>query len=475
VADRRNHPSLERRLIWRIALLYVAAFLLASMGYLIAAWHNQTVDLENDMGDIATSIARSVVREADGKLRFDISPALAQRIRETPELVYGALDITSGKFVEGSTLTAPPLLPGPDVPGEFEGDFAFRGPDGTVQYGSIRLVPTPIGQMRVALLRSEPTFKDLLTWLWHQSAEATLPIFIPLTIATLLIVAQTIRGTIRPVRSLSHQASRLGTEAIGLRLAEDRAPREILPLVSAMNTAIERLETALMQQQRFTAYAAHALRTPLSVLRARIDGLDDPEQIARLAADVDRMARVVNQMLGIARLQARQVSLDESINLTALVRDVLAAIAPVALAQGKDVALAAPEAPVQVRGNANALEEALTNLIDNALAHTPPGRAVEVGLSAEALLEVRDHGPGVRESVKARLFEPFWRADDSKTRGAGLGLAIVAEIAQLHHGAVTVENHPEGGAIFRLTLSRALIGVAPRPAEPTTVELAEID
>jgi len=325
------------------------------------------------------------------------------------------------------------------------------------------------------LIRSEGTFKDILAWVWHQSAEATLPIFVPLTLATLLIVVRTIRVTIRPVRSLSRQASRLGVDTIGLRLAEDRAPREIRPLVTAMNKAIDRLETALMQQQRFTAYAAHALRTPLSVLRARIDGLDDPEQIARLAGDVDRMARVVNQLLGIARLQARQVSLDEPINLTALVRDVLAAIAPIAHAAGKDVALAAPDAPVLVKGNANALEEALTNLVDNALAHTPPGQVVEVGLSEEALIEVRDHGPGVREAVKARLFEPFWRADDSKTRGAGLGLAIVAEIAALHEGAVSVENHPDGGALFRLTLARRLVDAsAPLSETEVEAELAEI-
>ena len=474
MTGRPAHPSLERRLIWRIAVLYVAAFLLASIGYLIAAWHNQQVDLENDMGDIATAIAKSVVRDPGGKLRFDISPELAERIKETPELVFGALDIASSQYVEGSTLTALPLLPGPDVPGEFEGDFAFRGPDGTVQYGAIRLITTSVGPVRVALIRSEGTFKDILTWVWHQSAEATLPIFIPLTIATLLIVARTIRGTIRPVRSLSRQASRLGAESIGLRLSEDTAPREIRPLVIAMNKAIDRLETALMQQQRFTAYAAHALRTPLSVLRARIDGLDDPEQIARLAGDVDRMARVVNQLLGIARLQARQVSLDEAINLTALARDVLAAIAPVAHAAGKDVALAAPDAPVLVKGNANALEEALTNLVDNALAHTPAGQVVEVGLSAEALIEVRDHGPGVREAAKARLFEPFWRADDSKTRGAGLGLAIVAEIAGLHDGAVSVENHPDGGALFRLTLTRCRID-APTRAVETEIEFAEID
>jgi signal transduction histidine kinase len=471
---RPAQPSIERRLIWRFAGLYVAAFLLASIGYLIAAWHNQQVDLENDLGDIATAIAKSITRDPGGKLRFDISPELADRIKETPELVFGAVDIASGAFVEGSTLTALPLRPGPNVPGEFEGDFAFRGSDGTVQYGAIRLITAPVGAVRVALIRSEGTFKDVLSWVWHQSAEATLPIFVPLTIVTLLIVGQTIRGTIRPVRSLSRQASRLGAETIGLRLAEDSAPREIRPLVIAMNKAIARLETALMQQQRFTAYAAHALRTPLSVLRARIDGLHDPEQIARLAGDVDRMARVVNQLLGIARLQARQVSLDEMINLTALARDVLAALVPVAHAAGKDVALAAPDAPVLVKGNANALEEALTNLVDNALAHTPTGQLVEVRLSAEALIEVRDHGPGVREAAKARLFEPFWRADDSKTRGAGLGLAIVSEIASLHGGVVSVENHPDGGAVFRLTLARSLIS-APTRASDAEAELVEID
>jgi signal transduction histidine kinase len=444
---------------------------LASVGYLTAAWHNQQVDLANELGDVATAIGKSIKRDADGKLHFDLPPRVAARIREMPELAYGALDLTSGTYIEGSTLTALPLMLRPEVAGDLQGDFAFRGPDGTVQFGAIRLIPTPYGPMRVGLIRSEETFKDILEWVWQQSAEATLPILIPMTIATLLIVGQTIRGSLRPVLSLSHQASRLGTETIGLRLAEDRAPREILPLVHAMNNAVDRLEQALMQQQRFTANAAHALRTPLSVLRARIDGLDNPAQTEKLAADVDRMARIVNQLLGIARLQARQVAIDDHINLSALAREVLAALAPVAHAAGKDVALAAPEAPVLIKGNANALEEALTNLVDNALTHTPAGEIVEVALSPEAVLEVRDRGPGVRDAVKARLFEPFWRAEDSKSRGAGLGLAIVAEIAALHHSTVSVYNHPDGGAVFRLNLSECRIALPARGETPA--ELAE--
>ena len=454
--------------MWRIALLYVAAFLLASAGYLIAAWHNQQVDLANELGDVATAIGKSVVRADDGKLRFEFAPRVAARIEAESALMFGAFDLASGQFVEGSTLTALPLLQGPEVTHDFQGDFAFRDPDGAVQYGTIRLVDGPIGTVRVGLIRREETFKDVLGWVWETAAEATLPIFVPLTIGTLLVVVQTIRGTIRPVRSLSRQASRLGADGIGMRLAEDRTPREILPLVVAMNHAIDRLEEALRQQQRFTANAAHALRTPLAVLRARIDGLGGGAETARLAGDVDRMTRVVNQLLGIARLQAHEVPLDEPINLTALTREVLAAIVPVAHAAGKDVALAAPEAPVMIKGNATALEEALTNLVDNALAHTPAGEVVEVGVSADALVEVRDRGPGVREELKGRLFEPFWRAEDSKSRGAGLGLAIVAEIAAAHWGAVAVENHPDGGAVFRLTLTRRLIDRAP-PADTTTV------
>ena len=463
-----RHPSLERRLIWRIAVLYVAAFVLASTGYLTAAWHNQQVGLANELGDVAVAIGKSIKRDDAGTLRFDFPPRLAARIAEMPELLYGALDVASAQFVQGSTLMALPLLQGPEITADFQGDFAFRDPDGTVQYGAIRLVPTPAGAVRVGLIRREETFKDVLDWVWQESAEATLPIFIPLTIGTLLVVVQTIRGTIRPVRSLSRQASRLGAEGIGMRLAENRAPREILPLVAAMNHAIDRLEEALKQQQRFTANAAHALRTPLSVLRARVDGLGQSEQTGRLAADLDRMTRVVNQLLGIARLQAHQVPLDEPINLSALARDVLAAIVPVAHAAGKDVALSSPDSAVLIKGNADALEDALTNLVDNALTHTPSGRVVEVGVSADAVVEVRDHGPGVREAEMARLFEPFWRADDSKTRGAGLGLAIVAEIAAAHGGTVAVENHPEGGAVFRLSLSRSLIDEPPRPAEAET-------
>ncbi len=210
------------------------------------------------------------------------------------------------------------------------------------------------------------------------------------------------------------------------------------------------------------------------MLRARIDGLGDPVQAERLAADVDRMTRVVNQLLGIARLQAHQVSLDEPVNLAALTRDVLAAIVPVAHAAGKDVALTAPDTAVFIKGNADALEEALTNLVDNALAHSPTGQVVEVGVSIDATVEVRDHGPGVRDAVKARLFEPFWRADDSKSRGTGLGLAIVAEIASLHGGTVGVDNHPDGGAVFRLSLSGSLTTAPSRPTEADPA-LAETD
>jgi two-component system OmpR family sensor kinase len=175
----------------------------------------------------------------------------------------------------------------------------------------------------------------------------------------------------------------------------------------------------------------------------------------RIEEESTRMGALVDDMLALARLDEVAAVPHDDVDLAALARDAV----DDARATAPDRAITtAAEGGVGVRGDADGLRQVLANLLGNALAHTPPGTAVEVSVRSngdEARLEVRDHGPGLPAGDPATLFERFWRAEAGRERGkggAGLGLAIVAAIAEAHGGHVTAANAPGGGASFVVTL-----------------------
>nr|WP_246337364.1 HAMP domain-containing sensor histidine kinase [Azospirillum oleiclasticum] len=225
------------------------------------------------------------------------------------------------------------------------------------------------------------------------------------------------------------------------------------------------MERSLAQQRRFTANAAHELRTPLAVLRARLDGME-PAKAGALVPDVERMGRLVEQLLSVARLEARMVELSDGIDLGHVARDTVAHLFPLALLERKSIVLDAPAEPVPVRGNVFALEDALRNLIENALRHTPPDGAVDVTVTADATVEVGDRGPGLPETLRGQLFEPFVHGR-GRRGGAGLGLAIVAETAAIHGGTAVALDRPGGGALFRLSLPHRSVQATDRSEHGT--------
>jgi signal transduction histidine kinase len=229
--------------------------------------------------------------------------------------------------------------------------------------------------------------------------------------------------------------------------------REMKRLRDAAEDAKRQAERSLEQQRRFTAGAAHELRTPLAVLRARLDGVEASAARAALQGDVDRMARLVEQLLAVARLEAGLVEMTDGVDLCAVAREAVARLFPLACAAGKSIELDAPSngETITVRGDAFALEDALCNLIDNALRYTPTDGTVTVAVGADGTVEVRDHGPGVPENLLPHIFEPFVHGRERRG-AAGLGLSIVAETAALHGGKVAAANAPQGGAVFRLEL-----------------------
>ena len=216
--------------------------------------------------------------------------------------------------------------------------------------------------------------------------------------------------------------------------------------------------------RQFVADASHELRTPLAAIRAyteafRLGAATDPQTLeramARTEGEVARMGVLVEDLLLLARLNQLPEERRQQVDLCELVEhaaDDARAIAPERERRPEDRRAAT------VLADRDQLRQVLANLTRNALIHTPADSPIEVTVWREqdrAVLEVRDHGPGLPEDIGDKVFERFWRADQGRRRGpggAGLGLAIVHAIVQAHHGEVHARNAPDGGAVFRVEL-----------------------
>jgi two-component system phosphate regulon sensor histidine kinase PhoR len=238
-------------------------------------------------------------------------------------------------------------------------------------------------------------------------------------------------------------------------------------LVVVQDVTRERRAEAVRRD--FVANVSHELRTPLASLRAmaetlRDGGLEDPQLrvrfLGQMLEEVDRMTRLVNDLLDLSALEAGVVRLRRE-ELQA--RELLEAVARryQQAASRRGVGLAVRPGEARLQGDRDRLEQALGNLVDNAVKYTPPGGRVELGVEVgggEVRLVVEDTGPGVPPEHLPRIFERFYRADPSRSReegGTGLGLAIAKHIALAHGGRVEACNRPEGGARFAVVLPAA--------------------
>ena len=237
-------------------------------------------------------------------------------------------------------------------------------------------------------------------------------------------------------------------------LSEAALPNEIRPLVIALNDLLARLRAAIDAQQAFIADAAHELRTPLTAVRLQVQlaeqATDDTEKaaaFAQLRGGIDRAARMVEQMLNLARHEAAPV-VNETVSLVALAQEVVADLAPLADARNQDFGLA-ESAPASVRGDPHALRMLLRNLADNAIRYTPDGGRVDVsvGQLGTPYLRVSDTGPGIPAEDRERVFERFFRRAGSGAPGTGLGLAIVQTIVKNHAAVIDLDDNPDGGGL----------------------------
>jgi two-component system, OmpR family, sensor histidine kinase TctE len=234
------------------------------------------------------------------------------------------------------------------------------------------------------------------------------------------------------------------------------APREVQPLLRAMNDLLQRLRESIAHQQRFTADASHQLRTPLAGLQTQAEMAlreSDPAKIRQalvwISASTVRLTHLISQLLALARVEpgsGREAQL-QVLDLAQLARETTGEWVSAALAKKIDLGFEAPQGPVNVNGDALTLHEMLANLLDNAIRYSPAGSEITLRLlvkDGRAQLMVEDNGPGIPVGEREQVFERFHRLPDSSGEGCGLGLAIVREIALAHQAEISINDGPAG-------------------------------
>lgn len=277
-----------------------------------------------------------------------------------------------------------------------------------------------------------------------------LPIAILLIGGTLLII----RSALHPVAEAAAWARSIQPGRGLPALDQPRAPAEIVDLTDTKRRSLEWLDAELAAEQRRAAEAAHALRTPVAVLVARLDELPQTAEFDSLRSDVFALSRMVTQFLSSSAADRLEILDDVRADLRAVAESVVAELFPMAAAPGIDIVLSTAHGSQQVHGSADAIALALTNLIENAIHHVGSG-LIEVSVGPGPVLSVRDHGSGFPEMGRDDLTEPFLRGIGAPRGGAGLGLAIVCRNQRAHGGGVDLCGAPGGGALVRLTYRAA--------------------
>nr|WP_320131186.1 ATP-binding protein [uncultured Holophaga sp.] len=409
---KRVRASLQFRLSFRLVLAIVVVGLLAGAVSLVGAIKS------------ANSLQADILRQV---------AVLAST--HPPQVLILGTDATGGRVRDPDTRFIIQILPGtsagqglplPPTMGEGLHHFRYHKKD-------YRVVVRPLPDGRRLAVAQDLRMRDEMVL--ANALNSLLPLLV--LIPVLLVVAlQLVRRTIAPVTRLAEEVDRR-SESDLRALPEQPLVSEIQPFVTALNRLLERVGQSMAMQRRFVADSAHELRTPLTAFSLQVQRLEATEmsgeareRLGFLREGIERLRRLLDQLLGLARAQGAELSGCRWVSVQELYRRVLEDLMPLAEARGQDLGLV-EGADVRVLADESALGICVKNLVDNAIRYTPEGGRIDLAvqeLTGEIHLVVEDNGPGIPLTERERVLDPFYRVLGSEQPGSGLGLSIASTL-----------------------------------------------
>lgn len=441
--------SLKWRLVRRLVALQAAllGLLLALIVGLL--WLNGALVALESEDDVFDALRAAAAHDAAGALVLRPTAALTRLRAEVPGLWFVVRDKRGHVVSEGQV---PPEYAriGAALDAVGQARLGWNLGDPARPTARVKRLDTPAGALHAMTgPGGEVPWRRVFTTTLLVLAVLILPAVLVMALATLVATPLVVRRAMTGLDRAAADAERIDVDQRGMRLPTAHVPSEALPLVHAVNAALERLDEGYARQQRFLLDAAHELRTPIAILQTRLEALAPGTDTTRLLEDVARLANLAEQLLDLQRLDQPAVAFGR-LDLVALARRAAADLAPLAIAAGYAIAFDTDTPQVLVQGDRAAVERVLTNLVQNAIQHGGRRGTISLRVHADATLDVADEGPGIPFDQRARIFEPFHRVQ-THDRGAGLGLHLVHEIMRRHDGHVAVRDEPLGGACFQLT------------------------
>ena len=440
-------PSLLRALCVRLTLVVVLA-LAGSYLVLYFEFRNGLWGLEGQSIAIQVQNLRASIVSGSGPPRLELPPSLHAFYAQSNALNGYELLSADGTVLQSGGLPAPYLpLPVAQGPGPIIMQRETDALSGNSIMAAALVVDDPGGTYWLRVVRNLEDAESLVAQLMVGAlGELYWPIAL-LLIAAVGVVVVTVLSSLRSLRAVSHQASMLSLYRLDERLHAQNLPRELVPLVQAVNASLDRLEADYRVQREFSANAAHQLRTPLAALRARLESRFSAQEFGDVAFEIEQLARLVEQLLCLARLDSPEQFQFAAFDAYTVALDVARELAPVALESEHYLTATTPDASVPAHGNATLTRLVFRNLIENAIAYTPAGTSITLSADAAAVI-IADDGPGIAAHAATSLFERFRRGPDASGPGAGLGLAIAKCIMDRQGGRLSLDANALRGARF---------------------------
>ncbi|SDZ67236.1 Signal transduction histidine kinase [Variovorax sp. YR266] len=441
--------SLRWRLIWSLILLQVVVGSLVMGGFLGLAWVLGRVVDETGQ-ETVTVIQRALARGPDGQLVVEPTAEVQRLQKADPPFWFIARDAHGSEVRSGDVPSAYSRLF--NALGDMERMALNPEDDNTRPKARFERAQTRAGLVAVMVQTGGPlTVRNTLKGTGIAFLFLVAPMALVTCLGVILATPFVVKRGLKGVVATAEHAESIDVHERTTRLPLANVASEIRPLVNAVNRAFDRLNEGYDRQERFLADAAHELRTPITTLQIHLEGLQDGPLKVKLMQASARLATLAEQLLDLQRLDHVAVHDQQQVDLKALCERVAGDIAPLAIMNRCTLSVDAPQ-PLWVRGDAPSLERALSNLIQNAIEHGGQGCDIQVRLWEPSGFEVLDSGPGIPAADRERVVAPFHRLVP-RGRGAGLGLHLVAEVARLHGGQLTIGSSESGGAKMRLELN----------------------